>query len=113
VEFFDREFVAERFFGFVTEFKDTELADHVGASLALPDDVALRFLGGDAVIEDLLAGPFFGVESGVHDVAAGGNLELKNSGKLESAKSPSQFPEFVSSEFFNQPERQRAISVLV
>lgn len=54
VEFSDREFGAEGFFGFVAEFEDAELPDHVGAGLALHDDVPFAVLRRDAVIDLLL-----------------------------------------------------------
>ena len=71
MEFFQREFFAEFAFRFGSDVEDLELADFVGAGLARHHDVALHFGDGDAVVDGLLARPFFRVEAGVDDEAAG------------------------------------------
>lgn len=71
MEFFQRELCAEFAFRFRADVEDLELADFVGAGLARHHDVALHFGDRDAVVAGLLAGPFFWVQAGVHDEAAG------------------------------------------
>lgn len=71
MEFFRREFCAEFAFRFRADVEDLELADFVGAGLARHHDVALHFGNRNAVVDGLLAGPFFRVEAGVDDEAAG------------------------------------------
>ncbi len=71
MEFFRREFCAEFAFRFRADVEDLELADFVRAGLARHHDVALHLGDGDAVVDGLLVGPFFRVEAGVDDEAAG------------------------------------------
>jgi hypothetical protein len=65
VEGRQRELRPQRLFRLLAQLENAQHADHVGASLARPGDVALHFLRADAVVDRLLAGPALGVQAGV------------------------------------------------
>src|SRR5436190_1861924 len=71
VELLQRELRPQLALGLGAELEDLQHADLVRARLPRHDDVALHFLGWDAVVDRLLARPVLGVEAGVDHQAAG------------------------------------------
>src|ERR1700722_2318117 len=62
---------AHRSPGFLTQLEDLHLPDFVGAGLTRPHHVAIDFALWNAIVNRLLPGPAFRVQSGIHHEPAG------------------------------------------